>query len=53
VTDAMHDFLPSAGDRFSWSGIYFANPADAGLSAREISINTPAGAASAWLIAGK
>lgn len=53
VTDAMHDFLPSAGERFSWSGIYFANPADAGLSAREISINTPAGAASAWLIAGK
>ncbi|WP_028279799.1 alpha/beta fold hydrolase [Arthrobacter sp. H5] len=52
VTDAMHDFLPSAGDRFSWSGIYFANPADAGLSAREISINTPAGAASAWLIQG-
>lgn len=53
VTDAANDFLPSADDRFSWSGIYFANPADAGLSAREIPINTPAGAASAWLIEGE
>ena len=53
VTDPADDFLPSAGDRFSWSGIYFANPADAGLSAREIPINTPAGAASACLIAGQ
>ncbi|MGZ0214285.1 MAG: alpha/beta hydrolase, partial [Actinomycetales bacterium] len=53
VTDAANDLLPSAGDRFSWSGIYFANPADAGLSAREIPINTPAGAASAWLIEGE
>jgi Dipeptidyl aminopeptidases/acylaminoacyl-peptidases len=53
VMDAANDFLASAGDRFSWSGIYFANPADAGLSAREIPINTPAGAASAWLIEGE
>ena len=53
VMDAAIDFLASAGDRFSWSGIYFANPADAGLSAREIPINTPAGAASAWLIEGE
>ena len=53
VTDAANDFLPSADDRFSWSGIYFANPADAGLSASEIPINTPAGAASAWLIEGE
>ncbi|KDA07146.1 phospholipase/carboxylesterase [Microbacterium sp. CH12i] len=53
VTDAANDFLPSAGDRFSWSGIYFASPVDAGLSAREIPINTPAGAASAWLIEGE
>lgn len=53
VTDAVHEYLPSVGDRFSWSGIYFANPADAGLSAIDISINTPAGAAPAWLIEGE
>lgn len=53
VTAAMHDFLPSAGDRFSWSGIYFANPADAGLSATDVSIDTAAGVAPAWLIEGE
>ena len=53
VTVAANGFLASAGDRFSWSGIYFANPADAGLSAREIPISTPAGAAPAWLIEGE
>lgn len=53
VVHAANDFFASAGDRFSWSGIYFANPADAGLSAREIPITTPAGAASAWLIEGE
>ncbi|WP_431826207.1 alpha/beta hydrolase family protein [Microbacterium algeriense] len=53
VTDAANDFLPSADDRFSWSGIYFANPADAGLSATDILINTAAGAAPAWLIEGE
>jgi pimeloyl-ACP methyl ester carboxylesterase len=53
VMDAANDFLASAGDSFSWSGIYFANPADAGLSATDILINTAAGAAPAWLIEGE
>lgn len=53
VTDAMHGFLPCVGDRFSWSGIYFANPADAGLSATDVSIYTVAGVAPAWLIEGE
>jgi pimeloyl-ACP methyl ester carboxylesterase len=53
VMDAANDFLACAGDRFSWSGIYFANPADAGLSATDISIDTAAGAAPAWLIEGR
>lgn len=53
VMDAANDFLASAGDRFSWSGIYFANPADAGLSATDILINTAAGATPAWRIKGK
>ena len=41
-----------AGDRASWSGIYYATPADAGLNAREIVIVTPAGACPAWRIDG-
>ncbi|MBD7958715.1 alpha/beta hydrolase [Microbacterium sp. Sa4CUA7] len=53
VTDAANDFLAFAGDRFSWSGIYFANPADAGLSATDVSIDTGAGVAPAWLIEGE
>lgn len=39
-------------DRVSWSGIYFATPADAGLEAREIRINTPSGYAPAWRVDG-
>ena len=41
-----------AGDRASWSGIYYATPADAGLNARDITINTPAGPCAAWRIDG-
>ena len=52
VKDGTPDFLPSAGDQVSWSGIYFARPADAALSAEEIMIDTPAGAAPAWRIKG-
>lgn len=52
VKDGTPDFLPSAGDQASWSGIYFARPADAGLNAEEVVIDTPAGAAPAWLIEG-
>ncbi|MDJ0334895.1 alpha/beta fold hydrolase [Salinibacterium sp. G-O1] len=53
VMDSANDFLACAGDRFSWSGIYFANSADAGLSATDVSIDTVAGAAPAWLIEGE
>ncbi|MBK7819813.1 MAG: alpha/beta hydrolase [Tessaracoccus sp.] len=41
-----------AGDRASWSGIYYATPADAGLNARDIRITTPAGPCPAWRIDG-
>jgi len=39
-----------AGDRASWSGIYYATPAHAGLNARDITITTPAGPCPAWRI---
>ncbi len=41
-----------AGDRASWSGIYYATPTDAGLNAREITINAPVGPCPAWRING-
>lgn len=40
------------GDRASWSGIYYADPADAGLDARDIAITTPVGPCPAWRIDG-
>ena len=40
------------GDRASWSGIYYATPADARLSARDITITTPVGPCPAWRIDG-
>lgn len=40
------------GDRTSWSGIYYATPHDAGLHARDITIDTPAGPAPAWRFDG-
>ena len=43
---------PRKGDRVSWSGIYYATPADAGLDARDISIVTPVGSAPAWRVDG-
>lgn len=43
----------TAGDRASWSGIYYATPADAGLDARDITITTPAGPCPAWRIDGE
>lgn len=39
-----------AGDRTSWSGIYYSDPSDAGLNAVEVDIPTGAGPAPAWLI---
>ena len=43
---------PEAGDRTSWSGIYYATPRDAGLDARDIVITTPGGRCPAWRIDG-
>ena len=42
----------AAGDRASWSGIYYAIPADAGLDAKDITIATPVGPCPAWCIDG-
>lgn len=52
ITDAAPGFTPKTGDRTSWSGIYYATPADAGLHARDITITTPAGRRPAWRIDG-
>ena len=40
------------GDRVSWSGIYHATPADAGLDAHDVMIETAAGPCPAWKIDG-
>lgn len=53
VTGASEDLVPNAGDRVSWSGIYFATPTDAGLNAHEIMIETNAGPAPAWRVDGE
>ena len=52
VTGSSSGLRPRAGDRVSWSGIYYATPADAGLDAREVFIDTPAGPAPAWRVDG-
>ena len=40
----------AADQRASWSGIYFQNPADAGLKARDVSVPTDVGPARAWIV---
>jgi pimeloyl-ACP methyl ester carboxylesterase len=40
----------AAGQRASWSGIYFQSPADAGLQSTNVEIPTDVGPAPAWLI---
>ncbi len=52
VTGSSDGLTPRTGDRASWSGIYFASPADAGLEYRDIDVVTPAGHAPAWRIDG-
>ena len=52
ITGTTSGFTPKAGDRGSWSGIYYATPADAGLHARDITLTTPAGQCPAWRIDG-
>jgi hypothetical protein len=52
ITGTAGGFIPEVGDRASWSGIYYATPADAGLHARDIIITAPAGRFPAWRIDG-
>ena len=52
VTSTAPELTLRAGDRVSWSGIYYATPRDAGLHAHDITIDTPAGPAPAWRIDG-
>lgn len=52
VTGRSDGLKPNVGDRVSWSGIYYATPADAGLDHQDIVIKTPAGDAPAWRING-
>lgn len=52
ITGVSEGFSPQAGDLASWSGIYHASPADAGLEHRDNVIVTPAGHAPAWRIDG-
>ncbi len=52
ITGLTSGSTPKAGDRTSWSGIYYATPADAGLHTRDITITTPAGPCPAWRIDG-
>ncbi|MEV1130517.1 alpha/beta fold hydrolase [Agromyces sp. NPDC049794] len=41
---------PRAGERASWSGIYFASPSDAGLEWVDVEVPTDVGPAPAWQI---
>ncbi|WP_232225428.1 alpha/beta hydrolase family protein [Leucobacter salsicius] len=52
VTGAANYLNVQVGDSVSWSGVYFATPADAGLEAHDIMINTPSGYAPAWRVNG-
>ena len=52
ITGTAPGLTPKTGDRVSWSGIYYASPADAGLHARDITITTPAGPCPTWRIDG-
>lgn len=52
ITGTAPGFAPKTGNCASWSGIYYVNPADAGLEARDITITTPAGQCPAWRING-
>ncbi len=52
VTGASNYLNVQVGDSASWSGVYFATPADARLEAHDIMINTPSGHAPAWRFDG-
>lgn len=52
ITGTSKELEIQTGDRVSWSGIYYATPADAGLDAYEVMIDTAAGPCPAWKIDG-
>lgn len=52
VTDTSDGLKIQPGVRVSWSGIYYATPADAGLDAHDVMIETAAGLCPAWKIDG-
>lgn len=56
VTRLVSAVIPDGGlhrgERASWSGIYFRDPADAGLAADDVVVEAPVGPAPAWLIPG-
>lgn len=52
VTSTAPGLAPRAGDRVSWSGIYYANAKDAGLHEHDITIDTPTGPVPAWRFDG-
>lgn len=52
VTSSSPGLRLRAGDRVSWSGIYYATPGDAGVDARDIVISTPVGPGPAWRVDG-
>lgn len=52
VTGTSECLEIQSGDRVSWSGIYYATPADAGLDAHEVIIDTAAGPCPAWKVDG-
>lgn len=52
ITGCSAGLTPRAGDRVSWSGIYFATPTDVGLDARDVKISTAGEYAPAWKIHG-
>lgn len=54
VTRVVQSVVPvgalRVGQRASWSGIYYRDPVDAGLTAKDVVVETTAGPAPAWLI---
>lgn len=52
ITGTAPGLAPKAGNRASWSGIYYPTPHEAGLDARNVVITTPAGAYPALRIDG-
>lgn len=52
ITGTSDGLKIQPGDRVSWSGIYYATPAFAGLDAHDVTIETTAGPCPAWKIDG-